>query len=187
MDNEFGVLADKIMMIPVNIVGVGEHLGDIKQSNRTIKERTRSHMHMLPYKVYPIEMVCGCITKVTKDLTFEVADNGLLGLLSQITIITRIGNLNYKEFQSLNFRDYVQTHVPATKTNTNESRTTGAITIYHPRNKQCSWYFMSLNTDKRIYRHTWDIIPIRNDVINRVNTIRKIDVQPIVASNFRFH
>ena len=35
-DNEFEVLTDEIRPIPVNIVGSGEHVGDIERSNRTV-------------------------------------------------------------------------------------------------------------------------------------------------------
>ena len=131
-------------------------------------------------------MVCGCITKVTKDLNFEVADNGLLDVISPIILITGRVNPTYKEIQSLDVGEYVQTHVPTTKTSTNESRMTGAITLYLSRNGQGSWYFMSLETGRRIHRYTWDILPIGNDIINRVNAIGRNEGKPIVATNFRF-
>ena len=49
VDNEFSVLVDEIMPIPINIVGTGEHVGNTERSNLTIKERTRSHIHCLPF------------------------------------------------------------------------------------------------------------------------------------------
>ena len=174
------------MPTPVNIVGAGEHVGDIEQSNRTVKEHTRSRVQRLPYKVYPIEMVCGCLTKVVKDINIEVAEDGLSDVLSPGTLITGRVDPSYKEVQSLNFGDYVQAHVPETKTNTNEARTTGAIALYPSRNGQGSWRFMSLDTGRRIHRYSWDVLPISTDVINRVNAIGRSEKQPIVASNFKF-
>ena len=105
-------------------------MGNIEGSNRTVKERTRSHVYRLPYKVYPIEMVCGCIVKIVKDLNIEVAEDGLSDMLSPGTLITGRVNRSYKKSQSLNVGDYVQAHVLLTKTNTNESRKTGAIALY---------------------------------------------------------
>ena len=80
----------------------------------------------------------------------------------------------------------MQTHVPATNTNTNKSRKTGAIVLYSSKNRQGSWYFMSLDKGTRIHRYTWEILPIGIDVINIVSNIRRSEDQPIVASNFRF-
>ena len=74
-------------------------------------------------------MVCGCIVKVIKDLNIEVAEDGLSNVLSPGTLITGRVNPSYKEIQALNIGDYVQAHVPATKTNTNESRTTGSVAL----------------------------------------------------------
>ena len=101
------MLVDEIMPIPVNIVGAEEHVGEIKHSNRAIKERTRSHVHRFPFKCYPIKLVCGCVTKMTKDLNFEVANDELSDVLSPTTLIIGILNPSYKEIQSLNFGDYV--------------------------------------------------------------------------------
>ena len=56
---------------------------------------------------------------------------------------------SYKEVMVLNFGDYVHAHVPATKRNNNESRTTGCIALYPSRNGQGNWYVMSLNTGKK--------------------------------------
>ena len=77
----------------------------------------------------------------------------------------------YKDIVKLNFGDYVQTHVPANKTNNNGTRTTGAIALYPSGNAQGSWYFMSLETGKRIHRYDWDILPISKDVLDRVEAI----------------
>ena len=77
VDNEFGVMVEELRPMPVNIVGAGEHVGDIERSNRTVQERTRCHVHRLPFSVYPVEMVCGCLIKVTKDLNMEIAGDGV--------------------------------------------------------------------------------------------------------------
>ena len=150
-DNEFGVMVDEVRPMPVNIVGAGEHVGDIERSNRTVQERTRCHVHRLPFSVYPVEMVCGCLIKVTKDLNMEIAGDGVSKELSPGTLITGRVNPSYKEIMALNFGDYVQAHVPASKTNKNESRTTGCIALYPSRNGHGSWWFMSLDTGRRVH------------------------------------
>ena len=142
-------------------------------------------MHRLAFSVYPVEMVCGCLTKVVKDLNAEIASDRVSKSLSPGTLITRRVNPSYKEVMVLNFGDYVQAHVPATKTNNNESRTTGCIALYPSRNGRGSWYFMSLNIGKRVHRYLWDVIPMSNDVIDRVNALKK-QGQPLVVLNSVF-
>ena len=44
-DYEFEYIREDMRPIPMNIVAVGEHVGDIERSNRTIKEQTRCHVH----------------------------------------------------------------------------------------------------------------------------------------------
>ena len=75
-------------------------------------------MHRLAFSVYPVEMVCGCLTKVVKDLNAEIASDRVSKPLSPGTLITRRVNPSYKEVMVLNFGDYVQAHVPATKQTT---------------------------------------------------------------------
>ena len=185
-DNEFGVMVEEVRPMPVNVVGAGEHVGDIERSNRTVQERSRCHVHRLPFSFYPVEMVCGCLIKVTKDLNMEIAEDGVSKELSPGMLITGRVNPSYKEIMALNFGDYVQAHVPASKTNNNESRTTGCIALYPSRNGQGSWYFMSLDTGKRVHRYSWDVLPMSNDVISRVDALGKQEGQPMVASNFVF-
>ena len=97
IDNKFEALTEELRSISVNMVEAGEHVGNIEWSNRSVKERTRCHVHRLPYRIYPIEMVCGCITKVVTDLNIEVADDGLSLVMSLGKIVTGRVNPSYKE------------------------------------------------------------------------------------------
>ena len=45
VDNEFQVLEEKLAPMKVNLVGTGEHVGNVERSGRTIQERTRCHVH----------------------------------------------------------------------------------------------------------------------------------------------
>ena len=88
VDNEFGVMVEEVRPMPVNIVSAGEHVCEIERSNRTVQERTRCHVHRLPFSVYPVEMVCGCLIKVTKDINMEIAVDGVCKELLPGTLIT---------------------------------------------------------------------------------------------------
>ena len=133
-DDKFGVMVEAIRPTPVNIVGAGEHIGNIERSNRTVEERPKCHVYCLPFKFYPTEMVCSYVIKVVKDLNMEIASDVVSKDLSPGTLITGRINPSYKEIMALNFGDYVQAHVSALKTNNNESRTTGCIALYLSRN-----------------------------------------------------
>ena len=106
-DNEFKVLGDKIAPTKVNIVGAGEHVGNIERSGRTIQERTRCHVHRLPHKRYPAEMTCGCVIKSVKDLNFEIPRDGLSKDLPPSTLIHGTPLPTCHDIQKSNFGDYV--------------------------------------------------------------------------------
>ena len=65
-----------------------------------------------------------------------------------------------------------------TKREVDQARTTGAIALYPSSNPQGSWYFMSLNTGKRIHRYQWTILPVSKDVLSRVESIAIHEGQP---------
>ena len=43
---------------------------------------------------------------------------------------------------------------------------------------------MSLFTVKKIHGRTWDVLPIGEEVINRVHAIARDENQPLIADNF---
>ena len=161
-------------------------MGDIERSTRTVKEHTQCHIHHLPYKRYPIEMVCGCVIKLVKELNCVVSNNGVSKDLTPGTLVTGVPGPSYKEIMKLNFGDYMHAHLSAETTNTNEPRTTGYIALYPANGAQDSWYFMSLVTGKRIHRYQWTVLLISKEVLARVNTIAIREKQPLVASNFKY-
>ena len=183
-DNEFTALEGKMANIALNIVAAGEHVGNIERSIRTIKEHTRCTVHRLPYRRYPTEMVCGAVIKADKDINMRIHDDGVSRDLPPGSLIEGKPTPKYEDIIKLNFGDYVHAHVPSTKTNDNEPRTTGAIALYPSGNAQGSWYFMSLDTGKRIHRFQWTVLPLTKAVKDRVEYIAEQQGQPLVASNF---
>ena len=49
IDNEFACVEDDTRPVKLNMVAAGEHVGNIKRSNRTVKEGTSYHVHVFPY------------------------------------------------------------------------------------------------------------------------------------------
>ena len=93
--------------------------------------------------------------------------NGILRILSPRNIVPGLGNLDYRKIK-IRTGTYTQVHVDATVTNTQKSRTLGAIALYRA-NKNGSWYFMSLATGERIHSNNWVVLPITDEVIKAVN------------------
>lgn len=169
-DNEFECIRDDIRPIHLNIVGVDAHVGEIERAVRTTKDDTRSHIHRLPFTHYPRAMVAGAVTYSIKLRNELPADNGVSTHLSPATLITGRPAPDYHDLTKLTFGTYVQTTIGPT-TNTNKSRTMGAIALFPSGNTSGSWYFMSTLTGDVIHRYWWKTLPATEDVIKRVNDI----------------
>ena len=185
-DNKFECIREDMRPIPLNIVAAGEHVGDVERSNRTIKERTRCHVHRLPFAQYPKEMVIGCITHSVKCLNQLPADNGISDDQSPATLVTGAPRPDYQHISKLNFGDYVSAHTTRQRTNDNNPRSVEAIALYPTGNAQGSWVFMSLLTGHRIYRYQWDVVTMTNTIINQVEALALAEEQPLVAENFKY-
>ena len=79
--------------------------------------------------------------------------------------------LDYKKHLSLSFGQYFQVHEEETPRNIQVAWTKGAISLGPSGNSQGSHKFMALNTGRKITRKSWDVIPIPDIVIDRVNTL----------------
>lgn len=54
-----------------------------------------------------------------------------------------------------------------------DSRTAGAIALRPTGNAQGGYYFMSLSTGRRLNRNNWTILPMPNEVIDRVHNLAR--------------
>ena len=46
-------ITDDVLPIKMIIVATDKHVGEVEKSIRTIKDATRCHIHILPYRRYP--------------------------------------------------------------------------------------------------------------------------------------
>jgi hypothetical protein len=77
--------------------------------------------------------------------------------------------LDYKKHMSLQFGQYCQVHEEDNPRNSHIDRTKGAISLGPSRNLQGGFKFMVLNSGKKIVHRSWDVIPMPDLVIDRVN------------------
>jgi hypothetical protein len=81
--------------------------------------------------------------------------------------------LDFKKHLSLQIGQYFQLHEEDTPRNSQVARTKGAISLGPSGNLQGGFKFMALNSGKKIVRRSWNIIPMLDVVINRVNELGK--------------
>jgi hypothetical protein len=79
--------------------------------------------------------------------------------------------LDYKEHLRLQVGQYCQVHEEDSPRNSQHPRTKGAIALGPSGNLQGGFKFMALNSGKKIVRRSWDVIPMPDTVIERVNIL----------------
>jgi hypothetical protein len=80
-------------------------------------------------------------------------------------------NLDYKKHLSFKLGQYCQVHEEDNPRNSQIARTKGAISLGPSGNLQGGFKVLALNTGKKIVHRTWDVIPMPDLVIYRVNAL----------------
>jgi hypothetical protein len=173
-DGEFAPLKPFIESIPgvpvVNLSSANEHVPKIERHIRVVKEHCWATRHSLPFEQIPKIMAVHIVLNVVKLLNFFPTKGGLSETLSPKTIISG-ETLDYKKHLSLQIRQYCQVHEEDNSRNSQLARTKGAISLGPSGNLQGGFKFIALNTGKKIVRRSWDVIPMPNVVIARVNAL----------------
>ena len=162
----------------VNCVAAKDHVREIECHIRTIKERSRSVLCMLPFKQLPTRIVIELIHCVIFWLNSFPARKGISNTMSPRALVLG-STIDYATHCKIEFGAYVQTHEP--HDNSMLPRTTGAIALRPTGNAQGGRYFYSLTTDKRLHRTQWTELPMPADVIDRVHKLsrRELKLTPL--------
>ncbi len=91
--------------------------------------------------------------------------------------------LNYRKHLSLQVGQYCQVHKEDTPRNSQSPRTKGAISLRPSGNLQGGYKFMALNTGKKITCRSWDVIPMPDMVIARVNALGTDQPEQLIFTN----
>jgi hypothetical protein len=110
------------------------------------------------------------VLNAIKMLNFFPTKGEISNTLSPKTIMSG-ETFNYKKHLSLQVGQYCQVHEEDTLRNSQSPRTKGAISHGPSGNLQGGYKFMALNTGKKITRRSWDVIPMPDTVIARVNAL----------------
>ena len=180
MDGEFESLRGMFSAYraTLNTTAHDEQVGDVERYIRTVKEQARATYNTMPFERMPhrlvIEMVC---TSVFWLNSFS-SPNGISDTLSPREIVLR-QSLDYNKHCQLEFGTYVQTHEQ--HDNGMGKRTTGAIALRPTGNAQGGHYFMSLTTGRRLARNNWTVLPMPQDVFERVRDMATREQQSLAA------
>jgi hypothetical protein len=86
-------------------------------------------------------------------------------------MITYGETLDYKKHLSLQLGKYCQVHEEENPHNSQIARTNGVISLGPSGNMQGGFKFMALKTGKKMVRRSWDVIPMTDLVIDKVNAL----------------
>ena len=185
-DGEFAAVQALIQGMPggprVNLTSANEHVPEIERRIRVVKERCRAIRHGLPYNKIPAILTTWIVFNAVRILNHFPVKGGISESISPKTIMTG-ETLNYKKHLKLQVGQYCQVHEEDLPRNSQLPRTQGAIVLGPSGNVQGGYKFMSLKTGKAITRHSWDSIPITDQVITRVNQIGKDQPEIFVFTN----
>jgi AAA ATPase containing von Willebrand factor type A (vWA) domain len=175
-DEEFEKLRSH--MLPGRLLSPdpGGHVPEVERSIRTMKEGCRAAIHGLPYSVYPKEMLRGLIRKITLLSNAFPADHGVSDNLSPRNLVDNLPNLDYHSIK-IPFGAYCQLAVDEQITNTTRPRTIGAI-VLDPVGTNKKYRYMSLESGKRVSGRLVRVLPVTDEVIDRVNSIGISQKQP---------
>jgi hypothetical protein len=117
-----------------------------------------------------------------KLLNFFPTKGGILDTISPKTIMSGL-TLDYKKHLRLQLGQYCQVHEEDTPCNSLRPRTKGAISLGPSSSLQGGFKFMALNIGKKIIWHSWDVIPMPDMVITRVNMLGNDQPEQLIFTN----
>jgi hypothetical protein len=115
-------------------------------------------------------MTIHILLNVVKLLNFFPTKGGVSDTLSPKTIMSGEA-LDSNKYLSLQLGQYCQVHDEDNPRNSQIARTKGAISLGPSGNLQRGFKFMALNSGNKIVCRSWDVIPMPDIAIDRVNAL----------------
>ena len=176
-----GAIAPLKSTIELQGVGVeqcskAEHVPTIERAIRQVKERTRSFINTLPFRL-TIEMLIYLIEFLVSMINLFPKSTSVIDI-SPIKKLTN-RDIDYDAYCKLEFGDYVQANEENSVTNSMKARTFPAICLGPVKNLQGSYYFMNLTTFSVVKRRAWVKMPLPNEIIVKINARASRDAQTL--------
>ena len=168
-DQQFKCLEESFRDMQFSISALGEHMPEVERSIQTVKSDVRTMYQSMPYRRVPPLVVKEMVEFSISMRNRFPNKNGALGSMSPLTVMTGLPNPSYHSFK-IEFGQYVQTHDHPHVTNNMQPRTTPAIALGSPRLGN-GWYFMNLETGKKILQYHWTTLPLSQHAIDMVHNL----------------
>lgn len=172
-DNEFKKIEGEVGA-HVEICAAMEHVPRIERSIRTFKERVRCCWVGLPYRKAPKLMVDENLVDMIGWLNAFPHAEGISNTLSPAAIVLGNPKPDCKQLR-ITFGAYCEVYVGTT--NTQVQRSVAAIAL-RASNNRGGYYFMSLESGRRIHSFVWRELPIPDYVAKRVEELAESEDAP---------
>jgi len=156
-----------MLHVALNTTASREHVGEIEQKIRVIKERARSTFNTLPYKKIPRVMVIELLHFCVMWMNSFPVKSGISEKWSPRELVS-CTKLDAKLQFRAPFGSYCEMHIDPDITNLLEPRTNWAICMGPMGNLQGGYKFLSLATGKNVTRRKFTEMPVTDVVIKQV-------------------
>jgi hypothetical protein len=170
MDMEFKKLRDKLPNVILNTTAAQEHVGEIKGKIQVVKERARSMISILPYKLLPKLVISKLMHFCVMWMNSFQVKLGISEKWSPREIVSR-HKLDAKMHCKVPFGAYCEVHVDPDIANTMEPRTRWGICLGPTGNMQGSYKFLSLSTGNKVTRRKFTERRMTDSVIRMVDSL----------------
>ena len=154
LDPEFESMEKELPNVFCNFAGAREHVPVIERKIRTVEERGRGIINVLPFGTVPSRIIIELIHHVILWLNCVPSKVGISTIHSPREIMTGT-TLDFKKHCVLPFGAYVEVHDKPTPPNGQKSRTIPAINLGPTGNLQGSHKFLSLLSRKMLKKRSW--------------------------------
>ncbi len=182
MDGEFEKLKNILPTVECNTTAAKEHVSKAEHSIRTVKERTRGLIGMLPLNNIPRRMKIKFAYFIVLWLNAFPVKTGVSSIYSPRKLLV-CWHLDYKKHCRVLPGTYCKVHDKPLPSNTMVPWTHEGIALGPTGNLQGTVKFNCLNTGRVLKCHSFTPLPMPNSVIQRVNTIGLKEKQ---GCSFRF-
>ena len=165
-DGEFRKVENSVNTT-VECCAADEHVDRIERQIRVVKERTRCYWISLPYRKAPKVMIDENLFDINEWLNAYPYKHGISNKYSPAAIMQGKGPVDVSTLR-VTFGAYCEVYNGTD--NMNKERKVSCIAL-RPCNRKGGYYFLSLETGRKIHGHDWTELAIPQRVIDRVHEL----------------
>ncbi|KAL7545710.1 hypothetical protein ACHAWF_009061 [Thalassiosira exigua] len=180
MDGEFAPLQGHLGTTAIDVSTSNEHVGDIENTIRHVKNRYRALRAGMPFRLTPYMVSRHLVRFIIMWLNAFPPRGGVSRAFSPRNIVLGT-QLDFERHCRLPFGAYAQVHDvpdPRFSSNVDLDRTTGAICLGPSGNQRGGYYFYNLNSGRVISRYAFTALPMPPRIIDRVHELARLDRVP---------